>query len=74
MNITTFVFDLSYLRGGVFTSNIDIPSEFEKLFRRNNISTGYFRILKGFSKIPTGLMFIKGWIESISLQEFSFER
>lgn len=60
MNITTFVFDLSYLRGRVFTSNIDIPSEYEKLFRRNNISTGYFRILKGFSKIPTGLMFIKG--------------
>lgn len=60
MNITTFVFDLSYLRVGVFTSNIDIPSEDEKLYRRNNISTGYFRILKGFLKIPTGLMFIKG--------------
>lgn len=60
MNITTFVFDLSYLRGGVFTSNIDIPSEHEKLFRRNNISTGYFRILKGFKKISTGLMFSKG--------------
>lgn len=60
MNNTTFVFDLSYLRGGVFTSNIDIPSEDEKLYRRNNLSTGYLKILKGFSKIPTGLMFIKG--------------
>lgn len=58
MDITTFVFDLSYLRGGVFTSNIDIPDE--KLYRRNNLSTGYLKILKGFLKIPTGLMFIKG--------------
>lgn len=56
MNITTFVFDLSYLRGGVFTSN----KEDEKLYRRNNLSTGYLKILKGFLKIPTGLMFIKG--------------
>lgn len=59
MNITTFVFDLSYLRGGLFTSNIDIPSEYEKIFRRNNISIGYFRILKGFKIFSTGLMFLQ---------------
>lgn len=60
MNIIIFVFDLFYLRGGLFILNIDILLEYEKLFRRNNIFIGYFRIFKGFLKIFIGLMFIKG--------------
>lgn len=60
MNIIIIVFDLFYLRGGVFILNIDILLEDEKLYRRNNIFIGYFRIFKGFLKIFIGLMFIKG--------------
>lgn len=41
MNIIVFVFDLFYMRGGVFILN------YEKLFRRNNIFIGYFRIFEG---------------------------